>query len=41
MKKPVNHRIYRLLAFSEIVSVENRGVVSNYFNSDLKLLQKK
>ena len=26
MKKPVNHRIYRLLAFSEIVSVESPGI---------------
>jgi len=41
MKKPVNHRIYRLLVFFEIVSVEKRGVISNYFNADLKLLQKK
>ena len=26
MKKPVNHRIYRLLAFFEIVSVESPGI---------------
>ncbi len=26
MKKPVNHTIYRLLVFSEIVSVESPGI---------------